>query len=43
MNSDVRWKFWPILQPEPEFVQLQQNSGSTHLCCKLLSDISKKI
>ena len=33
-------EFCPILpepELEPEFVHLRQNSGSTYLCCKLLS------
>ena len=31
-------EFCPILlEPELEFVHLRQNSGSTYLCCKLLS------
>jgi hypothetical protein len=34
-------EFCPIL-PEPEFFQLRQNSRSTYLCCKLMSDIGEK-
>ena len=34
-------EFWSILpELEPQFVQLRQNSGSTYLCCKLLSFFS---
>ena len=30
-------------EPEPEFVQLRQNSGSTYFVLQIPSDIGKKI